>query len=272
MWRTHSCVPSSHSCEHPGTPVTKTSRSQPTGATPTGIDNEQQAATWVRGMFGQIAPRYDLLNHLLSFNIDRYWRARTVRQVADVLARPDARALDVACGTGDLMLALEARGQAAVYGSDFCHPMLLAADRKARQRRSRAALFEADALRLPLADSTLDLVTIAFGFRNLANYRQGLHELLRILRPGGALAILEFSTPPNPVLSRLYDFYSRAILPTVGGWISGSREAYSYLPESVRKFPDARELADQMRAAGFSNVRFHRMTAGIVALHLGQRP
>jgi demethylmenaquinone methyltransferase / 2-methoxy-6-polyprenyl-1,4-benzoquinol methylase len=249
--------------------LTRTTTAQ--GTTPAGIDNEQQAATWVRGMFGRIAPRYDLLNHLLSLNIDRYWRARTVKQVSDILARPAARALDVACGTGDLMLALEARGDAAVYGSDFCHPMLLAADRKVRQHRSRASLFEADALRLPLADASLDLVTIAFGFRNLANYRQGLHELLRILKPGGSLAILEFSTPPNPALSRLYDFYSRAILPTIGGWISGSKEAYSYLPESVRKFPDAGELANQMRAAGFSNVRFHRMTAGIVALHLGQR-
>jgi demethylmenaquinone methyltransferase/2-methoxy-6-polyprenyl-1,4-benzoquinol methylase len=241
------------------------------GTTPAGIDNEQQAASWVRGMFGQIAPRYDLLNHLLSLNIDRYWRARTVKRVAHILQKPDARVLDVACGTGDLMLALAARGRAKLYGSDFCHPMLVAAGRKTEQRQSRTALFEADALQLPVADASLDLVTIAFGFRNLANYRQGLREILRVLRPGGLAAILEFSTPPNPALSRLYDFYSRAILPTIGGWISGSKEAYSYLPESVRKFPGAVDLADQMRAAGFSNVRFHRMTAGVVALHLGER-
>jgi demethylmenaquinone methyltransferase/2-methoxy-6-polyprenyl-1,4-benzoquinol methylase len=149
--------------------------------------------------------------------------------------------------------------------------MLVAAGRKTEQRQSRTALFEADALQLPVADASLDLVTIAFGFRNLANYRQGLREILRVLKPGGLAAILEFSTPPNPALSRLYDFYSRAILPTIGGWISGSKEAYSYLPESVRKFPGAVDLADQMRAAGFSNVRFHRMTAGVVALHLGER-
>ncbi len=242
------------------------------GTTPAGIENEQQAASWVRGMFGQIAPRYDLLNHLLSFNIDRYWRARTVKRVAHILENPDARVLDVACGTGDLMLALAARGRATVYGSDFCHPMLVAARDKAIQRRSGTALFEADALRLPLAGASLDLVTIAFGFRNLANYRQGLEELLRILRPGGWLAILEFSTPPNRALASLYGYYSRAILPAIGGWISGSKEAYSYLPESVRKFPDAGELANQMRAAGFANVRFERLTAGIVALHLGQRP
>lgn len=242
------------------------------GTTPAGIDDEQQAATWVRGMFGRIAPRYDLLNHLLSMNIDRYWRARTVARVAQVLERPGACALDLCCGTGDLMLALEARSRRRVFGSDFCHPMLVAARRKVEQRGFRAPLFEADALTLPLADAALDLVTIAFGYRNLANYRHGLVELLRVLKPGGSAAILEFSTPPNRLFARLYDFYSRAILPTIGGWISGSKEAYSYLPESVRKFPDAADLADQMRAAGFANVRFERMTAGVVALHLGERP
>jgi demethylmenaquinone methyltransferase / 2-methoxy-6-polyprenyl-1,4-benzoquinol methylase len=242
------------------------------GTTPAGISDEQQAARWVRGMFGSIAPRYDLLNHLLSLNIDRYWRARTVKRVSNMLAKPGARVLDLCCGTGDLMLALQARSQAVVYGSDFCHPMLVAAHHKVEQRRVRSVLFEADALRLPVADASVDLITIAFGFRNLSNYQQGLQELMRVLSPGGLAAILEFSTPPNPVLSRLYDFYSRSILPTIGGVISGSKEAYSYLPESVRKFPGAEDLAEQMRDAGFTNVRFERMTAGIVALHLGERP
>ena len=242
------------------------------GTTPAGTSDEQQAARWVRGMFGSIAPRYDLLNHLLSLNIDRYWRAWTVQRVSSILARPGARVLDLCCGTGDLMLALQARSQAVVYGSDFCHPMLVAAYHKVEQRRVRSVLFEADALRLPIADASVDLITIAFGFRNLSNYQQGLGELMRVLSPGGLAAILEFSTPPNPVLSRLYDFYSRSILPTIGGWISGSKEAYSYLPESVRKFPGAEGLAEQMRDGGFTNVRFERMTAGIVALHLGERP
>jgi demethylmenaquinone methyltransferase/2-methoxy-6-polyprenyl-1,4-benzoquinol methylase len=242
------------------------------GTTPAGLKDEQQAASWVRGMFGRIAPRYDLLNHLLSLNIDRYWRARTVKRVSAVLAKPGARVLDLCCGTGDLMLALQAHTRAVVYGSDFCHPMLVAARHKVEQRRLRSVLFEADALSLPVADASVDLITMAFGFRNLANYQQGLAELMRVLAPGGWAAILEFSTPPNPVLSRLYDYYSRAILPVIGGWISGSREAYSYLPESVRKFPCAADLADQMRGAGFTNVRFERMTAGIVALHLGERP
>ena len=242
------------------------------GTTPAGIKDPQQAAGWVRDMFGRIAPRYDLLNHLLSLNIDRHWRARTVASVAGILANPNACVLDVACGTGDLMLALEARGQARMFGSDFCHPMLVEAALKAKQRGSRAALFEADALDLPLAGAAFDLITIAFGFRNLTSYDRGLREFLRILKPGGCLAILEFSTPPNRLLARAYDFYSRAVLPRIGGWISGSSEAYSYLPESVRKFPNANELAEQMRAAGFANVRFERMTAGIVALHLGDRP
>ncbi len=248
--------------------LTHTQHPSPSGATPAGAESEQQASAWVRGMFSRIAPRYDLLNHLLSMNIDRQWRARTVAQVAEILARPGAQVLDVACGTGDLTVALEARGASArVFGSDFCHPMLQAAQGKMASGR----LFEADALRLPIGDASLDLVTIAFGFRNLTNYRAGLIELRRILKPGGTLGILEFSTPPNPALARLYGFYSRAILPAIGGMISGSKEAYTYLPESVRKFPDAEGLANQMRDAGFANVRFERMTAGIVALHLGDR-
>jgi demethylmenaquinone methyltransferase / 2-methoxy-6-polyprenyl-1,4-benzoquinol methylase len=217
-------------------------------------------------MFGRIAPRYDLLNHLLSMNIDRYWRARTVSRVAHILAKPGAQVLDVCCGTGDLTLALGSRGSANVFGSDFSHPMLVAA-----RRKRCPLLFEADALQLPVADASFDLVTTAFGFRNLTNYRGGLMELRRILKPSGTLAILEFSTPPNPLLAAAYAFYSRAILPTIGGMISGSKDAYTYLPESVRKFPDANGLAQQMRDAGFMNVRFERMTAGIVALHFGNR-
>ena len=242
-----------------------------TGATPAGAQNEDQAARWVRGMFGRIAPRYDLLNHVLSMNIDRYWRAHTAAAVSYILKRPDARALDLCCGTGDLMLALAARGPARVLGSDFCHPMLVAANSKARDRKKSCAVFESDALALPVESASLDLITLAFGFRNLANYTAGLGEFARVLKPGAALAILEFSQPPNPLLSRLYNFYSESILPTVGGWISGSREAYTYLPESVRKFPGAEELARQMRECGFEDVRFERLTAGIVALHLGVR-
>jgi demethylmenaquinone methyltransferase/2-methoxy-6-polyprenyl-1,4-benzoquinol methylase len=148
--------------------------------------------------------------------------------------------------------------------------MLTEARRKIDRKHARAVLFEADALRLPIADCSLDLITVAFGFRNFANYRKGLAELHRVLRPGGVLAILEFSTPPNPVFRILYDWYSRHILPRLGGAISGASDAYNYLPESVRKFPAADRLAAEMRDAGFARVEFERLTFGIVALHLGE--
>ncbi len=239
------------------------------GTTPAGAQTEQQAATWVRGMFGRIAPRYDLLNHLLSFNIDKIWRSHTVNRVEHVLGRPEARVLDLCCGTGDLMIALESRRGSGILGSDFCHPMLTEARRKLDGRKLKSKLFEADGLTLPLADHSLDLVTIAFGFRNFASYHRGLEELFRVLRKDGVLAILEFSQPPNPVVSAGYNFYSRKILPVLGGLISGSRDAYTYLPESVRKFPSAEELAREMGEVGFSKVSFERLTGGIVALHLG---
>jgi demethylmenaquinone methyltransferase/2-methoxy-6-polyprenyl-1,4-benzoquinol methylase len=216
-------------------------------------------------MFARVAHRYDLANHLLSFNLDRWWRARTVRRVRPVLLRPGARALDLCCGTGDLLAALEEAAGRPLFGGDFCRPMLEAAVRKSPQAR----LFEADALDLPLAAASLDLITIAFGFRNLANYAAGLEEMRRVLRPGGMLAILEFSRPPNAVFAALYRFYSRRILPAVGGALSGDRGAYEYLPDSVRRFPSAGELAARMREAGFRDVRFEYMTGGIVALHTG---
>lgn len=236
------------------------------GTTPKGIEDERQAALWVRRMFAQVAPRYDLLNHLLSFNVDKWWRARTVRQLRSILVRRDALVVDLCCGTGDLAIALRRHARAAVLGSDFCHPMLTAAARK-----STLPFFEADALTLPMRDASVDLITAAFGFRNLASYEGGLTEFRRALKPGGKVAILEFSQPPNPAFARVYDFYSTAVLPRVGAVISGAGEAYRYLPESVRKFPDAPGLARMMEAAGFSDVRFQRMTFGIVALHTGVR-
>lgn len=250
-----------------------------TGATPKGIAGEEAASRWVRGMFGNIAGHYDLLNHLLSFNLDKRWRAHAVKRVAGVLADPNARVLDLCCGTGDVLLALEAQaGEAAapssrahIIGSDFCHPMLVEAQRKISHRRLRSPLFEADALALPMADASLDLITIAFGFRNLANYRHGLAEFVRVLKPGGTLAILEFSQPTNPVFAAVYGFFSTRILPWVGGLISGSQEAYTYLPESIRKFPDSEDLAAQIRAAGFTRVEFDRLTFGAVALHIGHK-
>ena len=235
------------------------------GTTPPAAQNEEQAARWVRGMFGRVAPRYDLLNHLLSFNRDRAWRRRTVERLQTALAAPGARALDLCCGTGDLALEL-AESPAWVVASDFCHPMLTAAGAKGCPR-----LFEADALTLPLASESFDVVTVAFGFRNFANYRRGLDEMRRILRPGGTLAILEFTTPPKALFRAGYNFYSRHVLPRLGGMLSGAPDAYAYLPESVRKFPAAPELAASMREAGLSGVEFEYLTFGVVALHLGRR-
>lgn len=239
------------------------------GATPTGARSEQEAARWVRAMFGRVAHRYDLANHVLSLNIDRLWRARTVRRVRPILLRPGARVLDVCCGTGDLLIALEAGGSAFCAGSDFCHPMLVTAHAKVERRGARARLFESDALRLPVRDGSLDLITVAFGFRNLANYDAGLREMRRVLRPGGTAAILEFSQPPNRVFAALYHLYSRRVLPVIGGLLTGSRDAYEYLPHSVRRFPSAPQLAGDMRRAGFDEVRFEYLTGGIAALHLG---
>jgi demethylmenaquinone methyltransferase / 2-methoxy-6-polyprenyl-1,4-benzoquinol methylase len=239
------------------------------GTTPEGARSEQEAATWVRSMFGRVAPRYDLANHLLSFNVDRLWRARTVRRVRKVFERPGVRALDICCGTGDLVMALQRVSPRPVFGSDFCHPMLVAAREKLARRHAPSLLFESDALRLPLRDGSLDLITVAFGFRNLANYEEGLHEMRRVLRPGGLAAILEFSHPPNAVFGALYGFYSRRVLPWIGGLLTGSPDAYRYLPESIRKFPAAPRLADEMRRGGFTDVTFERFTGGSVALHVG---
>jgi len=240
------------------------------GTTPEGTRSEQEAARHVRSMFGQVARRYDLANHLLSANVDRYWRNRTVARVRDILKRPDARVLDLACGTGDLLIALERAAGRSLIGSDFCHPMLTGAQAKLHRGRLRSALLESDALALPFPDSSLDLITIAFGYRNLANYRAGLAEMRRVLRPGGALAILEFTQPPNQAFAAVYNWYSRHVLPIVGGVISGAPEAYRYLPESVRKFPDAPALARMMKEAGFAQVDWEYLTFGIAALHLGQ--
>ena len=161
------------------------------------------------------------------------------------------------------------RGGARIVGSDFCHPMLVEARRKIAGRSFANPLFEADALALPLRDGSLDLVTCAFGFRNLANYEQGLEEMLRVLKPGGVAAILEFSQPTNRAFGAVYGLFSTRVLPWVGGIVSGSREGYSYLPESIRKFPGAEDLASAMLRAGFQQVEFERMTGGAVALHLG---
>jgi demethylmenaquinone methyltransferase / 2-methoxy-6-polyprenyl-1,4-benzoquinol methylase len=241
------------------------------GARPPDAARGEDASRWVRRMFGSVAGRYDLLNHLLSINLDRAWRRRTAACVRPVLSRPGARVLDLCCGTGDLMLALQAVAGGPVLGCDFSRPMLEIARRKLLAAERPFGLLEADALHLPVRDSSFDLVTIAFGFRNLASYQAGLEEMARILRPGGMVAILEFSAPSNRVFAAVYRGYSRWVLPAVGRAVSGSREAYAYLPESVRRFPGRKELAERMECAGFRDVTCRTMTGGVVALHTGTR-
>jgi demethylmenaquinone methyltransferase/2-methoxy-6-polyprenyl-1,4-benzoquinol methylase len=222
-------------------------------------------------MFAGIASRYDLLNHLLSANTDRRWRALVVRR-AHAELQSGARALDVACGTGDLSLALSASGDASITGLDFCRPMLdLAAD-KSRERGREIRYVEGDALRLPFADAGFGVVTIAFGLRNLASVEGGLRELFRVVEPGGRAYVLEFSQPIVPGLRALFDFYFWRVLPRIGGFLSGSRGAYEYLPDSVSRFPDQRRLAELMRGVGFEPVEFENLTGGIAALHVGTRP
>ena len=243
----------------------------PLGTTPPGTSGEQQAAQWVQRMFADIAPRYDFINHLLSFTIDRGWRKALRTRLAPLLNRPDLKILDLCCGTGDVLLDLQNVAAAPVMGADFCHQMLLSTQAKAARRGRQALLFEADALRLPVRDASLDAISIAFGFRNLANYTAGLAELHRVLKPGGLLAILEFSHPKSLAVRTGYGFYSRVLLPVIGSLISGSREAYTYLPDSIGKFPPAPQLRDMMEAAGFTNASFDLLTGGIAALHVGAK-
>ena len=242
------------------------------GTTPAGAASEIEASRYVRGMFGRIAHRYDLANHLLSGNLDRGWRAQTVKAVRSVSRRPGAVCLDLCCGTGDLLIALQADTPETVIGSDFCRPMLAGAAAKLQAATLRSPLLEADALRLPLPDACLDLVTCGFGFRNFTNYAAGARELRRVLRPGGLLASLECAEPAGPVLGALYRFYAGRILPRIGGALSGEKDAYAYLPDSVTKFPKPAALADLLRDAGFAKVTYEAMTFGVVTLHLAHAP
>jgi len=241
------------------------------GTRPEGVEGEEQIARWVRGMFDSVAPRYDLMNRVLSANVDRWWRKRTVQALSRHLNKKNAVVIDLCCGSGDLTLALAKKRGGAAFGTDFSHAMLLQAQRKSQSAGAHTPLFEADSLRLPLRDQSADVLTVAFGFRNFSNYEKGLREMHRVLKPGGVAAILELSTPPNALIRSGYRFYSDRVMPKVGAWLSSAGNAYKYLPESVKRFPGAPELAARMTAAGFTEVTFERMTFGVAALHLGVR-
>lgn len=233
---------------------------------------KREQAQRVREMFAAIATRYDLLNHLLSGNVDQRWRRLVVRRLASSLPTTNACVLDVACGTGDLSLALVKGTRAHVVGLDFCRPMLDIAAAKSSERGLAIPFVEGDALKLPFRDKSFDGVTIAFGLRNLVSLESGLSELRRILRPGGTVAVLEFSKPQTPVLRTFFRVYFTKLLPLLGGLISGSKSAYEYLPDSVSRFPNQDSLATLLKEVGFTEVTFQNLTGGIAALHIGQRP
>ena len=233
--------------------------------------DESTTSRAVRDMFVSVAPRYDFLNHFLLVGRDIAWRNATARALRDTLARPGSLAADVCCGTGDLALALSRFSAGRVVGADFCHPMLELARDKAKGLNRPAFFLEADTLSLPFADGSLDVVSIAFGFRNLANYSRGLQEMRRVLKTGGTVAILEFSRIHVPIIGPVFRFYFRKVLPRIGTLISGVAGPYQYLPNSVARFPDQESLSSLMREAGFANVRYRNFSLGSAALHMGQK-
>lgn len=233
--------------------------------------DEEATARAVRRMFASVAPRYDFLNHFLSLGRDIAWRRAAAKALRGILERPGSLALDVCCGTGDLALALAEYSAGRVLGADFCHPMVTRAREKALREARAVSFLEADALKLPFRDNSLDLIAVAFGFRNLANYARGLDEMRRVLKPAGAAAILEFSRVHWPIAGPLFRFYFRRVLPKIGAWISGVAGPYQYLPDSVRRFPDQEQLAGMMREAGFNKVSYRNFFAGAAALHRGEK-
>lgn len=250
-----------------------------TGAEPTGpavepnsSRDEQSISHAVQSMFNGIAPRYDLLNHVLSANVDSVWWRRTARTFAPILQNPEAAVLDLCCGTGDMTLALlrlrPANGR-PVVALDFSPAMLERAKEKFASREFKAfgvVTMEADALHMPLPDNSIDLITTAFGFRNLANYESGLREMARVLRPGGQVGILDFNEPGG-AFGKIYNLYFRHVLPRIGKTLSGSSAPYEYLPQSVHRFPRPEEMLAMMRACGYVQATWIPYTFGIAGLY-----
>jgi demethylmenaquinone methyltransferase/2-methoxy-6-polyprenyl-1,4-benzoquinol methylase len=228
----------------------------------------------VRQMFGEIAPRYDLMNHLLSCNVDRYWRWRTVRLAP---ARGNSPLLDVCTGTGDLALSYykQTAGRVPIFAADFCPEMLAIGERKKVRARIAGPLtfLQADTQDLPFDNDHFQLVTVAFGLRNVADTEAGLGEMTRVCQRGGRVAVLEFSFPRWQPMKSIYGWYFRHVVPRLGGWLArNSHQAYQYLPASVGEFPQGEELAERMRRAGLVEIIFHPLTFGIATLYIGTKP
>ncbi len=239
------------------------------GARPAGEASEDAAAEHVRSLFNSIAPSYDRLNHLLSFGLDRWWWRKAARRFRNTLARPEARVVDICCGTGDMthaLLALRPPGAEPVTGLDFSAGMLGHARRKYATANARWT--EGDAMRLPFADASLDLVTAAFGFRNLSNYAAGLREIARVLKPGGEIGILECNQPDG-LNGLLYNLYFHRILPVIGGLLSGDRAAYRYLPASVQRFPRPPAMLRMLAEAGFPGAQWDGYLMRAAGLYRG---
>ncbi len=249
---------------------------QAAGAKPQGATDEVSAAAEVQRMFNRIAPRYDLLNHVLSANIDKLWWRRTARRFRAVLERPDARILDICCGTGDMTMALlkwRPEGAQPILAADFARAMLSRGAEKFAARatgEATAIALEADALHLPLRNESLDLVVSAFGFRNLANYEAGLREFHRALKPGGRLGILDFSEPGG-LIGKAYAVYFRRVLPAIGRILCGEDGPYNYLPTSVGSFPPPERMLEMMRACGYQDCSWQPYTFGIAGLYTATR-
>lgn len=241
------------------------------GATPEGASDSEAAAYAVREMFTSIAPRYDLLNHVLSFNVDRLWWRHAAQSFRSSLSQPRARVLDLCCGTGDMTFALFRQANSSdvqILGADFSHAML----QRAREKSQGTPLrwIEADALSLPFVDAQFNLITAAFGFRNLADYDAGLREIVRLLRPGGECGILDFGEPKG-LIGKVYRIYFKRVLPVIGTLISGVRGPYAYLPASVERFPHPEEMLHRMSRAGFREVSWTPYTFGIAGLYRGKK-
>ena len=239
-----------------------------------GTSNVDKSGTRVRQMFAEIAPRYDLMNHLLSLNIDRWWRRIVVRRVPP---RGEGPILDVCTGTGDLALAYAraSDGQIPIVAADFCPEMLEIGERKFAQSKLSGDLtfVEADTQALPFDDNHFQIVCVAFGLRNVADTDQGLREMARVCTPGGRVAVLEFSLPRWQPFRGIYGFYFRNVLPRIGQWFARNKsDAYNYLPESVQQFPEGQALAARMEAAGLQNVTFQPLTFGVATLYVGEKP